>query len=1039
MAGTSPPQQGQLVHVRQRRYVVTEVRQSALPPDLATPLATPQHLVSLASVEDDATGEELQVLWEIEPGARVVEHAALPEVAGFDPPERFDAFLDAVRWGTVASANLRALQAPFRAGIELEDYQLDPVVRAIQMPRANLLIADDVGLGKTVETGLVVQELMLRHRARTVLVVCPAALQIQWREQLRDKFGLAFRIVDAALMKTLRRERGLHVNPWTHYPLLITSIDFLKRDRPMRLFSEALPASGEPTYPRRFDLLIIDEVHNVAPSGRGHYAIDSLRTQAVRRIAPHFEHRLFLSATPHNGYPESFTALLELLDHQRFARGVAPDREQLQAIMVRRLKSELVDWGGKPRFPARQLEALEVDYAPAEREAHRLLRDYATLRQRAARDQTEHVAAEFVLKLLKKRLFSSPEAFARTLERHEESLASARRRSPVAKPAVGILRQQIEQAEAFNDDETAEEATDDAMSAASRLFAELSAEERLLLDQLRGWAGVARGRPDSRTRLLIDWLRRQLQPDGAWNSERVILFTEYRDTQRWLLDMLTAAGLGDQGRLMTLYGGMDPDQRERVKAAFQAAPDLSPVRILLATDAASEGIDLQNHCARLIHFEIPWNPSRLEQRNGRVDRHGQKAPAVHIYHFVSSGWQTGQAATPGELEADLEFLFRAAQKVNTIREDLGKVGPVIASQVEEAMLGRRARLDTAEAERSSVPIQRLLKMEHKLRDQLKAFNEQLRETRSELQLSPERVQRAVEIGLELAGQPPLRRAAQEPVFQVPALSGSWASSTDGLAHPHTGALRPIVFDHARAKGRDDVVLAHLNHRLVQMALRLLRAEVWAEGGQRRIQRVTARTVADEALAAPAVIAHARLVVLGGDQQRLHEELVAAGGVIREGRFARLNVGEVQQALAAARPTPLPPHIQERLIELWPRQIEPLRQALEARVRERSASLQKLLADRAAKEARDLSTILSELRATILDELRAGTGAQQLSLFSDPERDQFQRNMDSLRRRAEAIPAEIELETAAIAARYADPQPRYFPVAVTFLMPERLAR
>lgn len=147
------------------------------------------------------------------------------------------------------------------------EYQLDPLVRAIQMPRVNLLIADDVGLGKTIEAGLVVQELIVRHRARRVLVVCPASLQIQWRDQMRDKFGLEFRIVDAEALRRLRRERGLHANPWMHFPRLITSIDYIKRERPLRLLREALPAAGQSAYPRRFDLLVIDEAHSVAPSG----------------------------------------------------------------------------------------------------------------------------------------------------------------------------------------------------------------------------------------------------------------------------------------------------------------------------------------------------------------------------------------------------------------------------------------------------------------------------------------------------------------------------------------------------------------------------------------------------------------------------------------------------------------------------------------------------------------------------------------------------------------------------------------------------
>src|SRR5205823_6298209 len=143
------------------------------------------------------------------------------------------------------------------------------------------LIADDVGLGKTVEAGMTALELIIRHRARRILIVCPSSLQIQWREQLRDKFGLDFRRRDSDLMRHLRAGRGIHVNPWSHYPRPITSIDFLKRDRPLRLFRETLPAPDEPAYPRRYDLLIVDEAHNCAPSGRGKYATDSMRTQAL--------------------------------------------------------------------------------------------------------------------------------------------------------------------------------------------------------------------------------------------------------------------------------------------------------------------------------------------------------------------------------------------------------------------------------------------------------------------------------------------------------------------------------------------------------------------------------------------------------------------------------------------------------------------------------------------------------------------------------------------------------------------------------------
>ena len=183
----------------------------------------------------------------------------------------------------------------------------------------------------------------------------------------------------------------------------------------------------------------------------------------------------------------------------------------------------------------------------------------------------------------------------------------------------------------------------------------------------------------------------------------MIIFTEYRATQNWLYDLLAREGFAEKGpdgekRLLTLYGGMNTEERETIKAAFQADPADASVRILLATDAASEGIDLQNHCSRLIHYEIPWNPNRLEQRNGRIDRHGQRADQVNIYHFVSSTYRIAKRIRRGtylsRLDADLEFLMTAVQKIERIREDLGNVGPVIAEQVEEAMLGRRRTLDT---------------------------------------------------------------------------------------------------------------------------------------------------------------------------------------------------------------------------------------------------------------------------------------------------------------------------------------------------------
>ena len=960
------------------------------------------------------------------------------------------AFLDAVRWGAISQVDDRALQSPFRSGIEVDEYQLDPVVRALSMPRVNLLIADDVSLGKTIEAGLVVQEMILRHRVRSVLIVCPSSLQVQWKEEMRDKFGLEFRIIDSATISQLRRKRGIHVNPWKHFPRLITSIDYLKRERPLRSVRETLPAGDQPVFPRAYDLLIVDEAHNVAPSGRGKYATDSQRTLALRSLVPHFEHKLFLSATPHNGYRESFAALLELLDSQRFARAVTPDRAQLEAVMIRRMKSELkLRWDGSRRFAERIVQHLEVAYTKEERQAHGDLQAYSALRLKHAASDGERMAAEFVLKLLKKRLFSSPAAFGTTLEKHVATVGGKKNSNVAARDIQDF-------SDDYADDEEYETETGEIVSAVSQSLSPLHGEEDRLLKQLSGYAHKSSQRPDSKAQTLIDWLDKTLRPNGKWNEQRAIIFTEYRATQKWLFDLLARQGFAEQGRLEMIYGGMPNDQREPVKAAFQAHPKESAVRILLATDAASEGVNLQNHCSRLIHFEIPWNPNRMEQRNGRVDRHGQKADEVNIFHFVGQGFDSARVSGKvGELEADLEFLMRAALKVETIREDLGKVGPVIAAQVEEAMLGRRNRLDTTRAELEAEPARRMLKFERKLREQLEKLAAQLHDTQRELDLTPDHVENVVRVGLELAGQPPLIPVEVDglwpdstgnrktcPVFRLPALSNSWASCADGLAHPHTKRLRPIVFDAALSAGRDDVVLAHLNHRLVQMCLRLLRAEIWSLGNQaKHLSRVSACIVDDAALQHPVVIAHGRIVVLGGDNHRLHEEIIAAGGSLMEGRFRRLNVGETQAALQAATNIPAPSLIESRFQALWPKHREPLLAALEARQVERTKNLGKMLDEKAGSEVDKLKTVMTELLRAIQAELdRKDEPQLRLDFGDDIEgTQQRERDLAALRRRVKEIPEEIERESAHIRSRFANPSARLFPVAVTWLIPRRAVR
>ncbi|MBT2524559.1 DISARM system SNF2-like helicase DrmD [Streptomyces sp. ISL-99] len=1060
------PAHGQLVTVRNRQWVVTEVTRSSVAGEDPARIAdtSAPHLVALVSVEDDARDEELRVVWELEQGAVVHNQYTLPSpTAGIDAPDRLDAFLDAVRWGAIASADKTALQAPFRSGVEIQEYQLDPVVRALSMPRTNLLIADDVGLGKTVEAGLVMQELMLRHRARTMLIVCPAGLTLQWQDEMRDKFGLDFRIVNSTLLRELRRSRGLYTNPWTHYPRLIVSVDWLKRERPMRMLRDLLPEI--PEYPRKFDLLVVDEVHTCAPSGTGKYAVDSQRTKAIRALAPHCEHRLFLSATPHNGFLESFTALLELLDDHRFARGVKPSDEQLRRVMVRRLKSELPPtWDGKPRFPRRVPHALEVRYADEARAAYGKLSAYARSRREGGGNNAARTASDFVTTLLKKRFLSSPKAFAETIDVHLATMT----KGPVAEqaPSEKVLRPLIDRVEETSEsDETHAEAAERALTAVRQASRTLTAEEHTQLKELSAWAREAARRPDAKFSAFRAWLDPivcKKGPAGDWEPDRVIVFTEYRDTQRWLYDRLITAGYPKE-RISELYGGQKPEEREHIKTVFQEHPDLSPVRILLATDAASEGINLQAHCHRLLHWEIPWNPNRLEQRNGRIDRHGQRADRVDVHHFVPEGWQGFTAAdatdadpesqhADGTLEDELHFLAVAARKTEQIREDLGSAGEVIAAQVEQKMLGRRSDWTTADAEISKRSGRAVLKVDRDLARELEKLVAELAGSRDALHLTPGTVERVVRTALQLAHRKDLTEVPDpDPdapkdggarCFRLPELPGAWAHArNDGLRHPLTGRERPVVFDERDARRRTDVVLLHLGHRLVQMCLRLLRAELWSGGREAKLSRVTAKVVPGDLLRTPAVIAHGRVVISGRGGARLHEEIITAGGAITGGKLGSARQDELDAWLAAATDELPDEAVTGRLTELWaPHLEERLSRALRTRANTKFRSVETLLAKRCEQEVDGVRKVLAELERSIRERLDDDAHWEQGSLFDiDDERRQLRADREALRERLRAIPALVTSETDALRSRWADPTPRWFPVAVTFLVPSALAR
>lgn len=1030
------PEPGELVRVRGQQWVVASRRTSRLPQDeLASKVPPGRTMVTLTSVSDDDLGDELTVVWEIEPGREVLPATRLPEVTGtgWDDPEVLGAFLDAVRWGTVASADDQTLQAPFRAGITVEDYQLEPVAKALAMPRVALLLADDVGLGKTIEAGLVIQEMLLRNRARRIVVICPAPLTGKWAEEMQTKFGLDFKVLDAEALKELRRSHGLQANPFSVYPRTIVSLQWLRTPRVQRLLDEVLDGRGDGG-PSFFDILLVDEAHHCAPPAPGsgkHYALDSKQTQAVRRLGEHAQHRMFLSATPHNGYSASWQALLEMLDPLRFARGVEPDPEVLQQVLVRRLKETITNEAGIPVFPGREARAVEVVYTDQERAGHALLAQYTQARHQV-NSRAGVSAGALVTLLLKKRLFSSPAAFAKTLAVHRSA-------TPAGGQPGGDEPEWLTEARAWDDEPSEEAAGDDTRMLLDRVAGVLGkpgAHAQELLDELTDWAERHAEPADSKAEALIGELQGVLAAD-----ERVVVFTEYRDTQLWLHGLLSARGMGGE-RLGSLYGGMDVARREHLKEAFQADPSRDPLRILLATDTASEGIDLQRHCWRVIHYDIPFNPNRLEQRIGRVDRYGQTRRA-DVVHFVGAGWQ--QAAA-GSYDDDLEFLSRVAHKVATERQDLGSVNPVLAAAVEARMLGRPVLVDPLQVTPNVSTS--MLRAERDLRGQAQRLREQVARSVARLHVSAPHVRRVVDTALALARQLPLVDAPASGEIEPPELRSGWERTLEGLADPLSGQLRPLTFDAAVARGRDDVVLAHLGHPLVAHSTRLLRSAIW--GTRADLHRVAAmRFTAPEGLVlrGPLVTVFARLVVVGSDGGRLHEEVVVAAREVTDtGRGRRIDLEQrayadlhdsIDAALTPGATRPASQEVKQHVARVWPELAPRLVEDVQARASRQREQLTSALGRRLAGDLHRTEAVFDQLRATLTSAL-AGPGDVQLILddLDGVERQQFDRDRRAWQSRLEGLDADRERELSRLRVRFDGVRELVFPFAVAVCVANR---
>ncbi len=489
-AGAVVPEVGDFVAIRGKSWIVE-----------GSEFLGPVRRLNLVSCEDDSQGETLHVAFATELDTRVLDPSDWSSLLTktFEEPQRLGAYLRSTEWRTATAADRKLFQAPFRAGIRLDSYQLLPLAKALDLPRVNLLIADDVGLGKTVEAGLIVREMLLRRRVDMIVVAAPASMLLQWQDELAQKFGLDFTIVDREHLLETRRTRGFSANPWGVGSRFIVSHSVLSDET----YTGGLRDLLSPFRPG--SLFILDEAHHAAPSSGTAWAVESQLTRNVRDIAGLFEHRLFLSATPHNGHSNAFATLLEILDPQRFTRGIDVEAKELEPVMVRRLKEDLRRLGHP--FPERIVEPIVIGGLPAnapELTLAAMLDDYRESSAGGAR-------ARFLFANLQQRLFSSIAAFHRTLTTHRKTLARKRREAEPDDAEV--------ETELLDDNDLIEVATAQAKDELGDLNAAIAHVDKML-----AISGAARDLSDARVEKVLDWAEaNMLGAAHAWRDRRLIL------------------------------------------------------------------------------------------------------------------------------------------------------------------------------------------------------------------------------------------------------------------------------------------------------------------------------------------------------------------------------------------------------------------------------------------------------------------------------------------------------------------------------------
>lgn len=528
-------------------------------------------------------------------------------------------------------------------------HQVEAVYKfLLPQPKIRFLLADDTGAGKTIMTGLLIKELLMRGLIERILIVTPGGLTKQWQEdEMGVKFNIPFTLVNRSLFTadpTIFRTANK----------VVTSIDFICREDILSVVSNT-----------SWDMVIFDEAHKLSAYEYGQKTYKSKRYEAAYVLSKQCEHLLLLTATPHRGRADTFKKLLQLLDEDIFATDdIASNRikelskDGLNKFFIRRLKEDMKDWNGNPLYKKRFTKTVSYQLTPEEKYLYDEVTNYLTKRKEEATEE-KNIHVTLALAVMQRRLVSSIYAIKNTLFKRWNALQGivdeVRKNPNIWKQRQKLETIDVDDIDQYDDLEDEEkDALDNILSdpkkfklfTTSKSLDEI-ANEAKEVKRLYDIANTLYNRNQEEKKYIQ--LKELLKSEGVIDGQKLVIFTEHKDTLVYLQERLTNNGY----KVAVIHGGMSVDDRRAAQWEFMT-PE---TQILIATDAAGEGINLQ-FCQLLINWDIPWNPNRLEQRMGRIHRYGQKQDVL-VFNMVADNTREGQV------------LAKLLKKLDIIRESMG--------------------------------------------------------------------------------------------------------------------------------------------------------------------------------------------------------------------------------------------------------------------------------------------------------------------------------------------------------------------------------